>query len=270
MQWARLVLVFLMTLAPDTARAEFDLSHPTWNELVRRHVVVFDGGNASQVRYAGFLHDRTALQGYLVTLSEVKQAEFDRWSKCERLAFLINAYNAFTVELILRNYPGVASIRDLGNVLRSPWRMRFFTLLGREQHLDGIEHDLIRRPGVYDEPRTHFAVNCAAVGCPMLREEAYVASRLDAQLEEQTVRFLSDRSRNRYNARTRALEVSMVFGWYRKDFEIGVRGMESLEEFFAMHARLLADSAPDRQAISAGTVPIRFLEYDWGLNDAKR
>jgi len=268
MRIAQLVLVFLMVSAPCVARAAFDHSHQAWNELVGRHVVVREGGNASRVRYAGFVQDRAALQGYLDALSAVKQTEFDSWPKAERLAFLINAYNAFTVELILRNYPGIDSIRDLGSIFVGPWRMRFFTLLGREQHLDGIEHDLIRKPGAFDDPRIHFAVNCASIGCPMLREEAYVASRLDAQLDEQTIRFLSDRSRNRYNVNTQTLEVSKVFDWYRKDFDSGLRAIETLQEFFAMYAHLLADTAPDRRAISAGAVPIRFLDYDWNLNDA--
>jgi len=139
--------------------------------------------------------------------------------------------------------------------------------------LDGMRdtHDRFRRkPGAFDDPRIHFAVNCASIGCPVLREEAYVASRLDAQLEEQTIRFLSDRSRNRYNVNTQALEVSKVFDWYRKDFDSGLHAIETLQEFFAMYAHLLADTAPDRRAISAGAVPIRFLDYDWNLNDAER
>jgi len=262
-------LVALLAAAPCRAHAAFDHSHFAWNQLVGRHVVVLEGGKASKVRYSAFAKDRAALKAYLDSLSAIKMSEFDGWSKAERLAFLINAYNAFTIELILSNYPGIGSIRDLGNVFRSPWRIRFFTLLGGERHLDEIEHDLIRGPGAFDEPRIHFAVNCASIGCPMLREEAYVAARLDAQLADQTTRFLSDRSRNRYDPRQRALEVSKIFDWYRKDFESGQGGIESREAFFAGHADLLADSPSDRLAVTAGTVPIRFLDYDWSLNDAR-
>jgi len=268
MNGARLALITLIVLAPCTVRAGFDQTHRTWNELVERHVVVLEGGTASRVRYAAFLRDRAALERYLGSLSAVEHTEFEAWSKAERLAFLINAYNAFTVELILRNYPGVESIRDLGSIFASPWRMRFFTLFGKAQHLDAIEHDMIRKPGAFDDPRIHFAVNCASIGCPMLREEAYVAARLDAQLEDQKVRFLSDRSRNRYDPGRRALEVSKIFDWYRKDFDSGLHGIDSLEGFLSAHARLLADSTADRQSISSGAAPIRFLEYDWKLNDA--
>jgi hypothetical protein len=136
-------------------------------------------------------------------------------------------------------------------------------------HLDNVEHDTIRAPGVFDEPRIHFAVNCAAVGCPMLREEAYVAGRLDAQLEEQARRFLADRSRNRYDAPSGRLKVSSIFDWYGQDFGRGARGAASLEQFLARHAELLADDGPGRQAIHDGRVAVDFLEYDWSLNDVK-
>jgi len=265
----RLALIALVALLPCVARAQFDHSHRAWTELLARHVVVQEGGTASRVRYADFKADRGALQRYLGSLSAVGQAEYEGWPKPERLAFLINAYNAFTVELILRHYPGIASIRDVGSLFTNPWRMRFFALLGAERHLDDVEHGLIRAPGAFGEPRIHFAVNCASVGCPMLREEAYVASRLDAQLEDQTRRFLGDRSRNRYDPRRGTLEVSRIFDWYASDFESGLRGIESRGEFFAAYAPLLADAEPDRRAIEAGRVPIRFLEYDWALNDAR-
>ena len=100
----------------------------------------------------------------------------------------------------------------------SPWKEKFFTLLGREAHLDQIEHEMLRKPGVYDEPRVHYAVNCASIGCPMLREEAFVAARLEAQLEEQARRFLSDRTRNRFNPATGKLEVSEIFKWFKEDW----------------------------------------------------
>jgi len=234
-------------------------------------VVLIDAGKASQVSYAGFAADRAALAAYLGAVSAVTPAELESWPRADQMAFLINAYNAFTIELILTRYPDLKSIRDLGNVVfNSPWKRRFFTLLGRPQHLDGIEHETLRKAGVYDEPRIHFAVNCASVGCPMLREEAYVGSRLDAQLEDQTRRFLADRSRNRYSTERAALEVSPIFDWYRQDFESGYGGVRSREQFFARYAALLADRPDERAAIASGKVPLRFLEYDWRLNDVPR
>ena len=135
--------------------------------------------------------------------------------------------------------------------------------------LDGIEHDMLRARGRYDDPRVHFAVNCASVGCPMLREEAFVAERLDAQLDGQTQRFLADRSRNRWNPSTGKLEVSRIFDWYGDDFKLGHRGIASLPAFLARYADRLADSAADRERIASLNAPISFLDYDWRLNDAK-
>ena len=177
------------------------------------------------------------------------------------MAFLINAYNAFTVEKILTRYPDLKSIRDFGTVFGNPWKDKFFTLLGRESFLDQIEHETLRKPGAYNEVRVHYAVNCASIGCPMLREEAYTADRLDRQLDEQAARFLSDRSRNRFAGGN--LEVSKIFDWFKEDF--GVR-----EQYFSKYARLLADGPDAQKAVAEGRAPITFLEYDWSLNDVMR
>jgi hypothetical protein len=104
---------------------------------------------------------------------------------------LINAYNAYTVELILTKYPKLESIRDLGSLVTKPWGIKNIPLLGTTMTLDNIEHDTLRAKGRFDDPRVHFAVNCASIGCPMLREEAFVPERLEAQLEEQALRFMS-------------------------------------------------------------------------------
>jgi hypothetical protein len=265
----RLVAILVYTLLPlgYAVGESFDHTYRAWNDLLRKHVVLIDGGKASQVRYAEIRSERAQLQAYLDTLSSVRLQEFHRWSKAQQLAFLLNAYNAFTVELILMRYPDLNSIRDFGRFINNPWKKRFFKLLGKEQHLDGIEHETIRAPGVYDEPRIHMAVNCAAIGCPMLREEAYVADRLDGQLEEQVVRFLSDRSRNRYDGATNTLEVSEIFDWYREDFSSGFRGIRSREQFFAKYAELLTDDPDGQNRIRSQTAKISFVDYDWGLND---
>lgn len=262
-RWVALVLGFLPFLALAQG---FDPGHREWDALLKKHVVLVDGGKASQVRYAAFAKDRAALKSYLAALSGVPAATFDAWPRAERMAFLVNAYNAFTVELILANYP-VKSIKDIGGILDNRWKRKFFTLLGRPAHLDMIEHDMLRKPGAYDDPRVHFAVNCASIGCPMLREEAYVAARLDAQLEEQTRRFLGDRSRNRWaNGR---LEVSEIFRWFKEDWTSGYRGIRSREQFFAPYAALLADDAAAQKLIAEGKAPIAHLDYDWSLNDAR-
>jgi len=235
----------------------FDHAHKAWDALLKRHVVLIDGGKSSQLRYAGMATERAALKRYLDSLSAVRESEFNAWPEAERKAFLINAYNAFTIEKILARYPDIRSIWDFGKLFGNPFKDPFFVLLERKRTLDWIEHDELR--GRYREPRIHYAVNCASVGCPMLREEAYVASRLDAQLEEQARRFLSDRTRNRLRAGR--LEVSRIYDWFKEDFEPRAK-------YFAGYAELLADDPGERRAIVEGKAPLRFLDYDWSLNDA--
>jgi len=240
-----------LLLAAGSALAQgFDHSHGALDALLKKHVVLLDGGKASQVRYAGFARDRASLKAYLATLSAVSEAEFRGWSRSQQMAFLINAYNGFTIEKVLTRYPDIGSIWDFGKLFGNPFKDGFFTLFGRSFTLDGIEHETLRKKGAYDEPRVHFAVNCASTGCPMLREEAYVAERLDAQLEEQARRFLADRTRNRVAAGR--LEVSKIFDWFKEDFA-------PREKFFVRYADLFPGA--DLQA------PLAFLDYDWTLND---
>ena len=260
----------LLAALPISAPAQsFDHSHAAWTALLVRHVRLLDGGKASRLDYAAMANDRTALQAYTDTLSGVGAKAFAGFSKPQQMAFLINAYNAFTVELILTQYPKLQSIKDLGSLFQSPWKKEFVPLLGRTMSLDQIEHENLRAKGRYDDPRIHFAVNCASVGCPMLREEAYVATRLDAQLDEQALRFMSDRSRNRYDAAAGKLEVSKIFDWYGADFKQGFKGIDSLTGFFARYAVQLADAVPAQQRVKTGQAPVDFLEYDWKLNDVR-
>jgi hypothetical protein len=247
----------------------FDHGHHGWTALLGKHVSWQPGGHESKVDYAAFKADRQALNTYLGTLSGVSQATFDDWSRSQRLAFLINAYNAYTIDLVLTRYPDLGSIRDLGSLLSSPWKKRFISLLGQPRSLDDIEHGMIRARGVYDDPRIHMAVNCASIGCPALRTEAYVAERIDAQLDDQVVRFVGDRTRNRFDPQTRRLQVSRIFDWYGEDFREGHRGIRSVEGFLAGHATLLADSPDGQRLVRDGKARLSFLEYDWSLNDRR-
>ena len=162
------------------------------------------------------------------------------------------------------------SIRDLGGFLSKPWAKKFFKLFGEESYLDFIEHEMLRKDGVYNEPRVHVAVVCASIGCPMLRNEAFTPEKLDAQLEDGMRRFLSDRTRNRYDPQTKKLELSKIFDWYGKDFEKGYRGYTSVKATMAKYADLLAQSPEDREAVRNQKADIAFLDYDWSLNDSSR
>jgi hypothetical protein len=257
----------LLLLVPVPVQAEpFDHEHATWNLLVKNNVHWNLNRTASLVNYAGFQKTHDFLKRYLFSLSAVTRTEFDTFRREQQLAFLINAYNAFTVELILTEYPEVTSIKELGSLFSSPWKRKFFLLLGESQNLDGIEHELIRGSGRYDEPLIHFAVNCASIGCPALLDEAFVAEKLDQQLLESTERFLSDRSRNRFEARTGTLEISSIFDWYAEDFSKGWRGYDSLHDFFRTHADWITDDAESVETLREAALRIEFLDYDWSLN----
>ena len=261
-----LALLWLGAALPALA---FDPTYSAWDALLHKHVVVLPGGNASRVDYTALQRNRAELKAVLDDFRSVSRADFDRWSKPEREAFLINAYNAFTIEKILTRYPGLRSIRDFGTIFGNPWKDRFFTLLGAPMSLDDIEHGMLRQEGAYDEPRIHFAVVCASIGCPMLRNEAFVPARLEPQLEDGLRRFLSDPTRNRYDARHERLEVSRIFDWYGKDFERGHRGFTSVKATLARYADLLAGKPADQAHVREQKADIDFLEYDWALNDAR-
>lgn len=266
----------LALIAPLAHTQAFDHSHAAWDGLLAKHLKVAADGKSSRVDYKGFANDRAQLGGYLKSLSAVPAAEYAKWSKPQQYSFLANAYNAFTIEKILTRHPNLKSIRDFGTVFGNPWKDRFFTLLDREQHLDGIENETMRAPGSFDDPRVHVAVNCAAIGCPMLGNRAFTADKLDAQLDELMKRFLSDRTRNRYNAQTKSLEMSRIFDWYKADYEkdgksfLGYTGFASVPDVAARYVDVLADSDADRAALRAKSVPVHHLEYDWSLNDTGR
>ena len=160
-RWLVVPFLFILTLGAAHAQSAFDREHKAWTALLAKHVVLIDGGKASQLRYAGMAADRAALKAYLDSLSRVSEQDFKSWSRQERLAFLINAYNANMVELVLARYPKIQSVWDFGKVFNNPFKNRFIKLFGRDMSLDAIEHDTIRAKGAYDDPRIHFAVNCA-------------------------------------------------------------------------------------------------------------
>lgn len=256
----------LLLLGALTARADFD--HGAWDDLLKAHVQSIDNGHSTAVDYAGMARDRAALKSYLDGLAAVDSATFAGWTQAAQLAFLINAYNAWTVELILSEWPDLDSIKDLGSLFRSPWKKAFIPLLGDTRSLDDIEHEMIRgddRP--YREPRIHFAVNCASIGCPALRAEAFRGADLERQLDEQTRQFLGDPSRNRYADGTFAL--SSIFKWYRKDFERGWQGYTALTDFLLDYPAALGIPDRDLDRVGRGDVRIEYLDYDWDLNGVR-
>jgi len=221
------------------------ISHEQWDRLLRDHVSP-DGS----VDYRGLLENREALQSYLDLLA-THHPNDAHWTDAEQMAYWINAYNAFTVQLILDHYP-LKSIKDIKKglpMINSVWDIKFIDIEGQTYDLNNIEHSILRKQ--FDEPRIHFAINCASVSCPVLLNEAYTADRLEAQLESQAIAFISDPSRNRISPDK--LELSKIFSWFKGDFT----HHGSLREFIAQYSEV--DIRDDAR--------IDFLPYNWNLNE---
>jgi hypothetical protein len=233
--------------------ALFDHGHAGWTALLKRYVR--DGF----VDYAGLKKlGQTDLDGYLRALEGVCSDHLETWSRERRLAFWINAYNAYTVKLILDHYP-LKSIRKIGLLPGAAFRQDFISLKGvrgKRLSLNDIEHEILRKK--FSEPRIHFGIVCASKGCPMLRAEAYRATDLDRQLDEAARGFVRDQSKNRFDATLRTLHLSSIFKWFREDFE---RAAKTLTGFVARYA-----DAPTATALSSAEVRVLFLDYDWSLN----
>jgi len=261
-----LAVLLLSSVFSAVSTAQESLHQP-WQALLTEHVSSINDGHSSQVNYAGIKTDHAKLTAYLTVLSQIDKQTFEQWSAPQQLSFLINAYNAWTVELILTAYPDIKSIKDLGSFFSSPWSKKFIPLLGETRSLDNIEHKLIRGDNKYGDPRIHFAVNCASIGCPALREEAYSADKLEQQLTEQTIRFLSDKSRNRFTEDT--MELSAIFKWYGDDFTLGFRGSRSLSAFILLYQKALNLTLVQQAQLQSQDMDIDFLNYDWLLNAAR-
>jgi len=251
--WTLALVAALLTTgsAPPPGVAVPD--HTPFDELLRRHVS--DGG-VDYAAWAAGADDRRQLREYLDALAAVRVSALEAApdGRDVALAYWLNLYNALTLDLVLDRYP-VDSIKDLGGLFSSPWKRDLVTVEGQELTLNEIENDVVRPR--FDEPRIHFALNCAARSCPPLRAEAYVAARLDEQLEQQTVAFLENADFNSVDDEGR-LHLSMIFDWYAGDFE---EAAGSVAAYVQPYLPGFPDRPPDR-------VDVRFRDYDWSLNEA--
>lgn len=269
-----IAVLAVFTTATAVFAQSFDHNYAAYDAQLKKHVKFLPDGKQSRVNYKGLAAERAELTKTLDSFSAVTPAQFATFSKEQQMAFLINAYNAFTIELILTKYPDVKSIKDLGSFVTSPWKKPFFKLLGEERNLDWIEHDKLRPTGKnivnggYQDPRIHVAIVCASIGCPALPPEAFTAAKLDAQLDAGMARFVQDKTRNRYEGGK--LQVSSIFKWFKDDFEKGYKGFNKVEDVFAKFADNLSNDSAIQGQIRAKTVSISYLDYDWSLNDAGR
>ena len=213
------------------------VDHSQWDELLQKHV-----SDQGDVNYKGFKIDKIKFASYLEMLS--KNAPEDSWSKDETLAYWMNVYNAFTVKLILDNYP-TKSIKDISG----PWNHRFIKIGEKWYTLNDIEHKIIRK---MDEPRIHFALVCAAVSCPRLYNKAFTAKTLEADLDLLTKGFLNDTTKNEFNENS--IKISKIFKWYGGDFK---NDGKNLIDFFNLYSDVKISSKAKKS----------YKDYNWSLNE---
>ena len=237
-----LVLIFGSLHAQSgRMKGDTDISpylHASWDSLLKAHV-----SNDGMVNYKGFLGDQESLRSYLSELSETPPQP--NWTREARLAYFINLYNAGTIAMIVENYP-VKSIRDV----KRPWGRKWIQVGEDLYSLGDIEHKILRK---MEDPRIHFAINCASFSCPPLPKQAFTEAGVESQLEGVTRAFINDPQRNVISPEK--AQVSKIFKWFRADFEsAGVSLLDYLNRY------------TDKR-LNPST-PIEFLPYDWSLNES--
>lgn len=246
---AALVVAQPAKAAPRLAAAPVaaPVDHSAFDKLLKKYV------NAQGlVDYKGWKTDQAAFNQYLALLSKNPPAA--SLSKAEQMAYWINAYNAYTIRLILDHYP-VQSIKDIGTKIQipfvtTPWAVKFFTIGGAKMSLDNIEHGTLRKK--YNDPRIHFALVCASLSCPRLRNEAYTAAKLDSQLDDQGRDFLRNPAKNK-PGKTSA-QLSKYFDWYKGDW---TANNQTVVGWVNRYAATKLDN----------TAKISYLDYNWRLNE---
>ncbi len=226
-------------LTSTTANSSVNVDHSQWDKLLKKHV-----NKAGLVDYKGFMNDRKELDNYLKSLSSKNPDK--NWSVQELLAYYINLYNAYTVDLILDNYP-VKSIKNINGA----WTKAIVPVGGKKLSLGGIENGILRK---MNEPRIHFAINCASISCPKLLTEAYTASKINEQLDRAAKEFINS-SENEISASNPKL--SSIFDWYQKDYE--VNGKQDVIGYINKYGKTQINASAN----------IQYKAYNWDLNEQK-
>ena len=245
-----MILIGIITLScrtPTFTSQGALVTHDIWDSLLQKHV-----NDIGLVDYKGFLEDKGKLDLYLNQLS-LNPPEGPQWTKEDKLAYWINVYNAFTVKLITDHYP-VSSIKEIKKgiaFVNSVWDIEFFSIGDQKMDLTTVEHGILRK--VFDEPRIHFAINCASMSCPKLHDRAFIGAKIDEQLDYVTRQFINDENRN--IIKEDRIMISKIFSWFKRDFT----QKNSLIEFINQYSQTSINSNAD----------IDHMDYDWSLNEVK-
>lgn len=249
------ILLLCLMFGFSLSALAFDHTHKQWGDTLSQYVTFKDGQSYFDYKKLKNSSESSMknLNNYLGELSAVTQSEYDQFNKNQRFSFLVNAYNAFTIKIIVDNYP-VKSIKDIGTIFTSTWKIKFFELFGEKTHLDHIEHGLLRKK--FSEPRVHFAVNCASMGCPNLLDKPFTESNLEELLAKGEKEFFAQSSKNRLDLKNNIVYASKIFDWFGVDF---VKKHGSLKKYLA--------KAFNEPNVKAKKVKVKFTDYGWGLNE---
>ena len=250
-RWQCILMLGSVSIASQATTAEFGQTHALFTSVLTNYV------KDARVDYAALKAQPQDLTRYLDQVAAVSKAEFKKWSEPEQIAFLANAYNAYTLRLIIDHYP-LKSIKDIGSFFQGPWDQPVVKLFGETITLNTLEHKILRVD--YAEPRLHFALVCAAKGCPPLRNEAYVGVRLNEQLNDQGKQFLAETAKNRVEAAEHTVYLSPIFKWYAGDFEKKSGSvLAALKPYW-----------PAKPVAGYEEFEIRYTGYDWSLNEQSK
>ena len=231
------------------------------------------------INYHQLKSNRKQLDVFIKELGKLLPAQYKLWTEQKKISFWINCYNALTLKVIIDNYPikpllfsSFVYPRNSIRQIKGVWDKIQFTIMGKNLTLNFIEHDILRPK--FKEPRIHMALVCAALGCPPLRNEPYIGEKLDVQLDDQTRRFLNNTAEFRTDSVNYHVFISSIFKWFGEDFierygtDDKFKGNKESERavlyFISNYVNL-----PDKILLKETTIKIKYIDYDWSLNEQK-
>jgi hypothetical protein len=260
---------------PAPTRAAFDHEHALLDTVLQKYV------HQGRVDYRALKRDTATLDRYLETLANIEPAAYEKWTRAQKLALWINAYNAYTLRVVLDHYPvtrsifadplrryPASSIRQIPGV----WKLRRWPVAGSTWTLDHMEHVIMRRELI--EPRIHFVLVCASTGCPLLENRAFGASTLEQRLEQAARNYVQRDGKVQIDRKNQAVRLPQIFSWFAEDFKT----IPEFAGYFAQRPPEVAGvltwtyryaSAEEQAFLKTGAYKITYLEYDWGLNDGE-
>lgn len=270
-------VVMMLMISPAIIATQsdstFDHKHTLLTEVLGRHV------SKGRVNYQALKSNPDRLSAYLQTLAEIDPGDYQTWTRHQQLTMWINAYNAYTLKVIIDHYPidhsWVAdplgqypdnSIRQIQGV----WDEMTWTVMGKQYTLNDMEHGIMRRELL--DPRIHYVLVCASIGCPYLENKAFEAGTLDERLDQAGVDYIYDARRVRIDRAQKVVSLPQIYKWFKEDFESGTQYKKFLTHQPTELTGILSwvcqyANEEDREFLINGTYRISYLYYDWGLNE---